>query len=267
MPPPEPDYTGASSAQLAVHSAQYRLAVSSAQLNASRESSKAATEKLMEVTSNLGEILAQVAGINLQVANWEEITAILLRAINFLCQLKMYLNNLVHFFDAMNNLVSVTLQGATQEFIQIAIYNHALTTAKISRLVKNISGIYVTLYQGNVHPGVNMLLGMGGLVGSNDHLAIAKAGGDIQQWANAASKRITEIVVEASRMEVNENEIRKRVQELERSLGGILPASPQLDRIVDTAEAKVVSEMVRDAAAEASENPVYKQKNKARLFV
>ncbi|KAI0644313.1 hypothetical protein C8Q79DRAFT_140560 [Trametes meyenii] len=290
MPPPEPDYTGASSAQLAVRSAQYRLAVSSAQLNASRESSKAATEKLMEVTSNLGEILAQVAGINLQVANWEEITAILLRAINFLCQLKMYLNNLVHFFDAMNNLVSVTLQGATQEFIQIvkdstaieapgqthrtitldawarqAIYNHALTAAKISRLVENISGMYVTLYQGNVHPGVNMLLGMGGLVGSNDHLAIAKAGGDIQQWANAASKRITEIVVE--RMEVNENEIRKRVQELERSLGGILPASPQLDRIVDTAEAKVVSEMVRDAAAEASENPVYKQKNKARLFV
>ncbi|KAI0666903.1 hypothetical protein C8Q78DRAFT_1082786 [Trametes maxima] len=286
LPPPEIGRPGSSSAELAVRNAQYRLTVSQAQLNASRESSQAATEKLMEVTEKLGDILAQVAGINVQVVNWEEIMSILMRAINFLCQLKMYLNNLVHFFDAVNNLVSVTLQGATQQFIQIvkdagaieasgggrqfggvsldawarqAIYSHALSAAKISRLVENISGMYVTLYRGNVHPGVNMLLGMGSLVGSGDQRAVTKAGDDIQRWANAASKRITELVVE--RMQINESDIRRRVEELERSLGGILPPSPKLEKIVDRAEAEVVQEAAKEAETAAAENPTRARAN------
>ena len=45
--------------------------------------------------------------------------AILLRAIEFLCELKKYLNNLVHFFDAVNNLVSITLRETADQFIQI----------------------------------------------------------------------------------------------------------------------------------------------------
>ncbi|KAI0644338.1 hypothetical protein C8Q79DRAFT_141228 [Trametes meyenii] len=324
LPPPEPSRMGTSSAELAVRNAQYRLTVSQAQLNASRESSEAATAKLMEVTEKLGDILAQVAGINVQVVNWGEIMSILERAIDFLCQLKMYLNNLVHFFDAVNNLVSVTLQGATQQFIQIvkdasaieapgggrqpggvsldawarqvrtsparpaqhnalfdspppppppprpirirqAIYSHALSAAKIGRLVENISGMYVTLYQGNVHPGVNMLLGMGSLVGSGDQRAVTKAGDDIQRWANAASQRITELVVE--RMQINESDIRRRVEELERSLGGILPPAPKLERIVERAEAEVVKEAVKEAEVAAAENPVYKKRRKANLMI
>ena len=56
--------------------------------------------------------------------------------------------------------------------------------------------MYVTLYDDNVHPGVNMLLGMGALVGSGDKPAIAAAGDRIQDWAEDASKRIASLVVE-----------------------------------------------------------------------
>ena len=58
--------------------------------------------------------------------------------------------------------------------------------------------MYVTLYNGNVHPGVNMLLGMGKLVGSNDQAAIAAAGTEIQNWAQGASDRIIQLVSEVS---------------------------------------------------------------------
>ena len=56
--------------------------------------------------------------------------------------------------------------------------------------------MYVTLYDGNVHPGVNMLLGMGKLVGSNDQEAVATAGRDLQESAKGASERIVELVGE-----------------------------------------------------------------------
>ena len=58
--------------------------------------------------------------------------------------------------------------------------------------------MYVTLYDSNVHPGVNMLLGMGKLVGSNDQAAIAAAGVEIQDWAQGASDRIVQLVTEVS---------------------------------------------------------------------
>ena len=56
--------------------------------------------------------------------------------------------------------------------------------------------MYVTLYKGNVHPGVNMVLGMGGLVGSDNQGAIAAAGEEIKIWATAASNRIVELIEE-----------------------------------------------------------------------
>ena len=56
--------------------------------------------------------------------------------------------------------------------------------------------MYVTLYNGHVHPGVNMVLGMGGLIGSNDKAAITAAGNDITTWASAASDQIVHLVSE-----------------------------------------------------------------------
>ena len=57
--------------------------------------------------------------------------------------------------------------------------------------------MYVTLYNGNVHPGVNMVFWMGGLIGSNDEAAITTAGDKITAWATAASHRIVDLITEA----------------------------------------------------------------------
>ena len=137
---PQPSYSsGGSSAELAVRNAQYKLNVAQAQLRASRENSAVATEKLLEVTGQLGDIMAQIAGLDVQKQNvserklphatmclttrrttqWEEIRSILLKAIEFLCELKKYLNNLVYFFEGVDNLVSITLKETADQFIQI----------------------------------------------------------------------------------------------------------------------------------------------------
>ena len=70
---PQPSYSsGGSSAELAVRNAQYKLNVAQAQLRASRENSAVATEKLLEVTGQLGDIMAQIAGLDVQKQNVSE---------------------------------------------------------------------------------------------------------------------------------------------------------------------------------------------------
>ena len=69
--------------------------------------------------------------------------------------------------------------------------------------------MYVTLYDGHVHPGVNMLLGMGKLVGSNDPDAVAAAGKEIQDWAQVASDSIVHLIAEVRFVTVC-TDVRKR---------------------------------------------------------
>ena len=54
-----------------------------------------------------------------RATQWEEIRSILLKAIEFLCELKKYLNNLVYFFEGVDNLVSITLKETADQFIRI----------------------------------------------------------------------------------------------------------------------------------------------------
>ncbi|KAI0771292.1 hypothetical protein BD413DRAFT_476044 [Trametes elegans] len=69
LPPMQPESGNVSSAEMVTRLAPYKLSETRAQVNANRENAKAATDKLMDVTANLGDILAQVAGINVQRVN------------------------------------------------------------------------------------------------------------------------------------------------------------------------------------------------------
>ncbi|KAI1784673.1 hypothetical protein LXA43DRAFT_194926 [Ganoderma leucocontextum] len=283
--PPSNDQYAGSKADAAMQAAQYKIAITQAQLNASRESSKAATDKLMEVNGQLGHLMAELAKIDVQKQNWKEIADILRKAISFLCELKTYLNSLVHFFDWVYNFVSLSFKGAADQFITVvkdtggiedqprdsrmkqvngvtldawsreAIYKHALSTAKLSKVVQHVSGMYVTLYNKDVHPGVNMLLRMGGLVGANDANAVAKAGRDIQDWAQAANDHIVELIAE--RMQANEADIEKRMGELENSFGVILPKSSRIQEIAHDVEKKKVEEVSLVIESTARANLVY----------
>nr|VWO97729.1 Non-specific serine/threonine protein kinase (EC [Ganoderma boninense] len=274
---PAPNTSGGSSAELAVRSAQYNLAVTSAQLNASRENSRLASEKLMQVTGQLGEIMGQICKVDLQKQNWEEIMAILLKAIDFLCELKRYLNNLVHFFNSVHNLVCISMKEAADEFINMVKDASMIEdTPTYGRRTPRIGGItldawarqmYVTLYDSNVHPGVNMLLGMGKLVGSNNQNAIMAASVEIQDWAQGASDRIVQLVTELmtfiplQRAHANERDIERRMIELEKSLGSLLPRSSKIEEIVRTAEKEEVRETEQALRASVQENPVYHRMN------
>lgn len=68
LPPPPPP-TGTHRRDVASRNAQYQLSVANSQLQASRERSAAASNKLMEVNGQLGTIMAQIAKIDIQKHN------------------------------------------------------------------------------------------------------------------------------------------------------------------------------------------------------
>lgn len=58
-------------------------------------------------------------------------------------------------------------------------------------------------------------------------------------------------------MRATEEEIEKRMGELEESFGAILPRSSKIEQIVDTAEKKKVDEATSAISAAANANAVY----------
>ena len=69
LPPAPPNRLMFRKAKYAMQLAQYRLKVTQAQLNASRESSKVASDKLTAVNRQLGYIMAKLAKIDVQKQN------------------------------------------------------------------------------------------------------------------------------------------------------------------------------------------------------
>ena len=66
-------------------------------------------------------------------------------------------------------------------------------------------------------------------------------------------------------MNANEKDIQKRMQELEKSLGNILPPSSKIEEIVHKAEEKQVKETTERMEATLKANPVYRKN--AKVFV
>ncbi|KAG8883922.1 hypothetical protein FRB97_005596 [Tulasnella sp. 331] len=230
-------------AQMAVKNAQFRLSSAGSQLNASRDSYEKSTNKMLEVTKALGEIMGQIAGLDLQKIEWDKIRNILIQAIAFLCQLKGCLADLVHFFSAINNTIKVSMGTTMTSFITLindstkdislagvslsnfgkqAIYNQALAAAKIGRLVQDISQLYVLMYDQHIQEGVKLLLGMSSVVSSGSEQAtIAASGKKLTTWAATATNGIKDLLqTEQSKFE---SDVNARVAELEKNIAGILP--------------------------------------------
>ncbi|PIL29442.1 hypothetical protein GSI_08384 [Ganoderma sinense ZZ0214-1] len=272
-------------AKMAMQAAQYKVSITQAQLNASRESSKVATNNLMEVKKELGHIMAELASINIQNQNWEEITSILVKAIGFLSDLKAYLNSLVRFFNSVDNFVSHLFKHAANDFISVIkhssgiedqsngvmvmqtgsitldafsrenIYKYALCTAKLNKVVEHTSGMYVTLYKEHIDSGVNMLMRMGKLVGAQNPGAVVSASKEIQGWAEEAYKQIAKLI--SQKRQADEKQIEDREKQLMKSFSAILPRSSNIDRIASAAGKNKVEEVTSATSAAAAANPVY----------
>ncbi|EJD37879.1 hypothetical protein AURDEDRAFT_154225 [Auricularia subglabra TFB-10046 SS5] len=228
VPETRPPTASNSLVHSAMRSAQARLEATERQLNNAREFSQTATKQLLAVTSQLGEVMGQIAALDLQEVEWDKIRTILLRAISFLCQLKGCLADIVHFFHSVNNLVSVTMNETVTHFIQLindattptgssalnksvsgvslsnwtrqVIYQQALGAAKVARLVQNVATIYTKIYDSHVHGGVKMLLLMGQFMsgGEAERAKMLDAGRNIAAWATDASGGIQDLILEAS---------------------------------------------------------------------
>ncbi|KAG8994957.1 hypothetical protein FRB95_005059 [Tulasnella sp. JGI-2019a] len=284
--PPVDSNDGAAS--MAVKNAQFRLSSAGTQLSASRDSYEKSTSKMLEVTKALGEIMGQIAGLNLQKIEWDKIRTILLQAIAFLCQLKGCIADLVHFFSAVNNTIKVSMGTTLSSFITLisdstkdvslagvslsnfgkqAIYNQALAAAKIGRLVQNISQLYVTMYDQHIQEGVKMLLGMSSIVAEGSQQAVIAANGrKLSTWAAGATNGIKDLLQgEQSKFE---SDVNARVEEMQKSIAGILPKpAAQVTKAIESATAAHVEDVRKLLDDTTAAKPVYNTSKLKRLSI
>ena len=64
---------------------------------------------------------------------------ILKKATTFLSQLKLYLNNLVHFFTSVKNLVSVTMRDEANRLIRVVTDEYAITDSKLGQKASGVT--------------------------------------------------------------------------------------------------------------------------------
>lgn len=277
-----------SAASMAVKNAQFRLSSAGTQLTAGRDSYEKSTNKMLEVTKALGEIMGQIAGLDLQKIDWDKIRVILIQAIAFLCQLKGCLADLVHFFSAINNTIKVSMGTTLSSFIILindstkdvslagvslsnfgkqAIYNQALAAAKIGRLVQNISRLYVTMYDTHIQEGVRLLLGLNSIVaGGSEQATIAANGRKLSTWAANATDGIKDLLQgEQTQFEADVN---ARVQEMQNSIEGILPKpAAQITTAIESATAAHVVEVGKLLDDATAAKPVYNTSKLKRLSI
>ncbi|KAG9031262.1 hypothetical protein FRB95_002902 [Tulasnella sp. JGI-2019a] len=277
-----------SASSMAVKNAQFRLSSAGTQLTASRDAYEQSTNKMLEVTKALGEIMGQIAGLDLQKIEWDKIRTILLQAIAFLCQLKGCLADLVHFFSAVNNTIKVSMGTTLSSFITLindstkdvslagvslsnfgkqAIYNQALAAAKIGRLVQDISQLYVTMYDQHIQAGIKMLLGLNSAVASGSGQAtIATNGRQLSTWAASATNGIKDLLQgEQSKFEADVN---ARVQDMQKSIAGILPKpAAQMTKAIESATAAHVADVGKQLATTTASKPVYNTTKLKRLSI
>lgn len=283
-PEARPSAASGSLVDSAVRASQAQLEAAGRQLDNAREYSQAATRQLLVATAHMGEVMGQIASLDLQKIEWDKIRTILLRAISFLCQLKACLADIVRFFHSIDALVSVTMSETVSHFIDLVndatapgyksisisgvslsnwtrqvIYQQALQAAKVARLVENVAKIYTKMYDGHVHGGVKMLLLMGQFMsgGDSERARMLEAGREIKAWALGASDGIQELILEEQAAMRGEIEERRRA--LQQAFAGILPPPPPALRqaIADAAQARLkeVTLKLEDAAAN---NPTFK---------
>ncbi|KAG8978510.1 hypothetical protein FRB93_011118 [Tulasnella sp. JGI-2019a] len=248
---------------MAVKNAQFSLSTAGTQLSASRDSYERSTKKMLEVTKALGEIMGQIAELDLQKIEWDKIRVILLQAIAFLCQLKGCLADLVHFFSAVNNTIKISMGPTLDSLITLikdstkdvslasvslagfgrqVIHNQALTAAKIGKLVQCIS---------------QSIYSFTSVAAGNEQAVIAANGKQLTAWASKATNGIKELLQgEQSKFEA---EVNARVEEMKKSISGILPKqASSITKAIESATAAHVDQVGKLLDATTATKPVYK---------
>lgn len=182
---PVPPVESNSAAKHAVENSRFKIEQTSAHLQNTRERYDKACDKMMESSEKLGNIMAEIAKLDIKKIDFETTRKTLSKGIKTLGELREQWGKIVMFFQMMSNLIKCSLNKSLKGFLEHTkvaqthalkgfppsklkkdmIYKQAFDASKISHVVNMIAGSYVEI--SNQHL-MHRIAGLGKLL-SYDH--------------------------------------------------------------------------------------------------
>ncbi|XP_013791764.1 uncharacterized protein LOC106475632 [Limulus polyphemus] len=227
--------------QSIIENGKYKLEHASQHLQNVKESQSSSYDKLVEANKKLTKVLSDMAKLDIQEINFEQIRKMLIKGMKALGEVRHQWGKMVRFFQMMSNIIECSLSSSLNNFVEYVkkgevcgiegynisdlvkdmIYQEAFEAAKIAYMVNSISGVYVEVSSKYIMDRVSSLGTLLGLDPETDKALIIQERQKLHNGCKDAQRQIESLVL----MEKDEfnHRINKRISQLKQNLDGALP--------------------------------------------
>lgn len=271
MPPPPVESDSA--VKHAIENSRFKIEQTSAHLGNIRERYDKACNEMMESSEKLGNIMAEIAKLDIKKIDFETTRKTLSKGIKTLGELREQWGKIVMFFQMMSNLIKCSLNKSLKGFLEHTkvaqthalegfspsklkkdmIYKQAFEASKISHVVNMIAGSYVEI--SNQHL-MHRIAGLGKLL-SYDHekdmVQIQRERLLLHEGLQDAQKSIRNLVLK--RKKEFDDQCVARVNKLKTELKSVLPPEDPSDTLAERAQ-KVIQQGMQKVKSEQEDEPI-----------
>eukprot|EP00026_Physarum_polycephalum_P004372 Phypoly_transcript_04390.p1 GENE.Phypoly_transcript_04390~~Phypoly_transcript_04390.p1 ORF type:complete len:693 (+),score=158.35 Phypoly_transcript_04390:77-2155(+) len=240
---------------------QFKVQETRMVLSETRGSFEKACQEQREASQNLAKMISQIAEIDIQKINFDQIRKVLTQGIKALAELKVQWGKLVQFFQQVSTVIKVAMNDSVKAFtssvasgreqslggvpltqyLKNTLYQEAMHASKVAHHVNLISTVYVDISSNFL---MDRIAGLGSLVAldpESDKDEIKRLQKGIMTGCTEAQKAIGERV-EKTQREYGEK-VAKRIQKIEQTLASVLPPE-------DASKAQQTKQILATVAAE-----------------
>ncbi|XP_046565765.1 uncharacterized protein LOC124274445 [Haliotis rubra] len=250
-----------SSSASARYSEQCRFKVeqNAASLQSIRKDFKNKSKSLQETNAHVTSVIEELAHLNLDKTNFDEIKQLLQRGIKALGQVRTQWGKLVRFFTTISNIIKCCMDENVKNFIQGAergaefrleytmsdmmrdmIYIQASEANKLSYMVNNLAEMYVEVSEKHLMDQVACLGELLALGAENDKGAVSRKMSQLQRQAQDATVSIG-LIVAKKQLEFD-TKVKRRIERIEREMKAVLPPPPAEDSTVKRQKKEAIKE-------------------------
>ena len=245
--------TDGTAAQQHIQNTRFKIQQAAAQLEFVREKYDKACDNLQESNQKLGEVIAEIAKLDIQKIDFENIRKTLIKGIKALGELRGQWGKLVMFFQMISNLIKCSMNTSLEGFTAMArksqehalkgypvtalrkdlIYQQAFQAAKIAHVVNMISECYVRVSGDHL---MERVAGLGKLLGfdpATEAAEILREREALHRGSAKAQNEIRTLVLKYKRD--FDEKVESRIKRIKEELESVLPQSTLEGRVESTA--------------------------------
>ena len=244
----------------ALQNARFKTESAKQNLKDTRAMYEKSCQDLDERMKRMGDVLAELAGLQPKKIDLETIRKMLIKGIHALAELREQWGKLVEFFQMLSNLVKCCLQSSLKEFVDISnvqktltqrgmamsdtmrdvLFEQAFKANQIAYVVNSISGVYVEVSDKYLMDRITCLGKLIALDPDQDRQQMMLKREELNQGCEEAQEAIKRI---ANRKKEEMTEaFDKRIGRIEHEVEAIMPRMAE-------AEIKEIQEQVKTATS------------------